>query len=115
MAEPGVGQIAICNWSRLGRRRRKPRIGVGPLFASRPFAVLASAHMNADLDPDKQFKIGLNPALFDAVARYRAVYFGGPFTKQTAIDIGRDWRDKRGIEKHIIDGVSTWTSEATAR
>ncbi|GAA4129172.1 hypothetical protein GCM10023067_46080 [Aminobacter aganoensis] len=113
MAEPNVGQIAICNWSRLGRRKITPRIGVGPLFASRALASIASEHMNPDLDPDKQFMNGTNTALADASSSYRAVYFGGPFTRRTAIDIGRDWRDKRGIEKQIIDGVAVWTPEAS--
>ncbi len=112
MAEPAVGQIALSNWSRIVRRRRPPQIGVGPLFASREFASAASGHMNPDLDPDKQFRNGTNPALADIASHFRSVYFGGPFTKRTAIDIGRDWRDKRGIEKQIVDGVSVWTQGA---
>lgn len=113
MGMPGVVQIAIANWTRLQRRRKRPVIGVGPLFASSKFARHAGVLMNPDLDPDKQFRNGTNPALSMAARELRSVYFGGPFTKSTAIDIGRDWRDKRGIEKQIIDGAAVWTRGAS--
>jgi hypothetical protein len=109
MQMPGVAQIAIENWSRLRRLKQKPVLGLGPLFSDRRFALLVATHLNPDLDPDRQFRNGRNPALIEAISGYRAVYFGGPFTARTAIDIGRAWRDNRGIGKRIVDGVSLWT------
>lgn len=110
MNEPDVVQIKIANWPRLRRRKRPPEIGLCPLFAERKFSAMAAGHMNPDLDPDKQFRNRTNPVLQEACSGYRAVYFGGVFTRETAIDIGRDWRDARGIEKKIVDGAAVWTS-----
>ena len=109
MAGPGVVQIKIANWSRLRRRRKPPMLGLCPLFARRDVAALASTLINPDLDPDKQFRSDTNEALRNAMSSYRAVYFGGVLTPETAIDIGRDWRDSRGIQKAIVDGASVWS------
>jgi len=105
----GASQIKIANWSRLRRRRKPPELGLCPLFSRTDFAKLAAQHMNPDLDPDKQFRNGTNPQLEQAVTGHFAVYFGTPFTRETAVDIGRDWRQDRQIDKKIIDGVSVWT------
>ncbi len=109
MQNSSTGEIKIANWTRLRRRRKTIDLGVFPVFVRTSFARAASAHMNADLDPDKQFRNGTNPNLESAVSKWRAVHFGNLFTKETAIDIGRTWRDKRGIEKRIVDGISVWT------
>jgi hypothetical protein len=105
----GAAQIVLANWKRLQRQRKPPKLGLCPLFSKREFGRLASGHMNPDLDPDKQFRNGTNPALEQAIAGYHAVYFGGALTRETIVDIGRDWRQDRKIEKKIIDGVSVWT------
>lgn len=105
----GASQIKIANWTRLRRRRRPPELGLCPLFSRSDFAKLAAKHMNSDLDPDKQFRNGTNPPLEKAVNGHFAVYFGTPFTRETAIDIGREWRIERQIGKKIVDGASVWT------
>jgi hypothetical protein len=107
----GASQIKLANWSRLGRRRRPPTLGVCPLFLSSRFSKLASGKMNPDLDPDKQFRNNTNLSLEEAVSGHYAVYFGGMFTRRSLIDIGREWREHRKIEKQVVDGASVWTGE----
>jgi hypothetical protein len=109
----GASQIVLANWRRLQRRRKPPKLGLCPLFSKREFGRLASIHMNPDLDPDKQFRNGSNPVLEQAVSSHYAVYFGGRLTRETIIDIGRDWREDRKIEKKIVDGASIWTGGTT--
>lgn len=105
MQDIDVAQIKIANWKRLKRRHRPPELGLCPLFCRTSFAKIVSAKIDVSLDPDKQFRDGTNPELMAAVKDFRAVYFGGPLTCETAIDIGRDWRDMHGIEKKKLDGV----------
>jgi hypothetical protein len=109
----GASQIKLANWSRIGRYKRPPTLGLCPLFSSTQFARLAAAKMNAEFDPDKQFRNHTNMPLEAAVSGHYAVYFGGAFTPRSLIDIGRDWRQDRNIEKQIVNGASVWTGENT--
>lgn len=109
-ATPDVTQVRLENWNRLRRRRRPPTFTTSPSFVRSSFGHLAAGYMNGSLDPEKQFRNGLNLALQDAASRFRAEYYGTSLTRRMATDIGRDWRASRGIDKKIIDGTSVWTS-----
>jgi hypothetical protein len=109
MRDESVAQIRLANWKRLTRRRRPPTFTTSPVFTRSDFGASISAKMDPCLDPEKQFRNGLNPDLMNVVSPFRAVYYGGMFTPQIAFDIGRGWRDKRKINKHIINGESVWT------
>lgn len=108
---PDVAQINLNNWSRLSRRRRPAKLGLCPMFCRTEFAKVASLHMDPSLDPDKQFRHGTNEILEKATKSWRSVYFGTPFTARTAIDIGREWRDDKGISKSLVNGAPVWTEE----
>jgi hypothetical protein len=107
----GPSQIKLANWSRLTRLRKPVALGLCPLFSSSQFSKLAAAKMNPDLDPDKQFRNHTNKSLEEAASGHYAVYFGGMFTPCSILDIGRDWRQDRKIEKQIVNGSSIWTGE----
>ena len=80
-----------------------------PTLLAPGFRCLGCGAHESELDPDKQFRNGMNPQLAAAISGHRAVYFGGPLTRETAIDIGRSWREQLGIDKRIINGASVWT------
>jgi hypothetical protein len=46
----------------------------------------------------------LIPALPPPLDGALSLAFG--FTRETVLDIGRDWREERAIEKQIVDSVS---------
>lgn len=108
-APPDVAQININNWSRFSRRRRPVRIGLTALFCRSRIRSDRQRSYESDLDPDKQFRGERNPEIVEAIRGWRAVFFGTMFTPQTAIDIGRAWRDERQIEKRVVGDVSVWT------
>lgn len=111
MARTSVVQIALGNYPRRLRLRKRPVLGVSPLFCEREFALRMSQLMNPVLDPDKQFRNGTNPALSQATQGKRALFFGNVFTPEAAIDIGRDWRAQRHINKAIVDGKAVWSTD----
>lgn len=92
------------------RSRRQPRFGTSPQFLRAGFAREVAALMNPAMDPEKQMRDNRNPALERHQARYRCRLMSGPAPSGFLIeDIGRGWRDARGIEKVVRDGVSMWT------
>ena len=85
-----------------------PTFGTSPCFLDGSFARSISDKLDLRLDPEKQMRDGLNPPLIDFISRYKC-YFqtsknGGAIIK----DIGREWRDNRGIIKTVKRGVSFW-------
>lgn len=109
--KPNLAQIRLANWSRLRRRRKLLTFSTSPGFVRSEFARLASRFMNPALDPEKQFRDGLNPALQNAVAGYEVRYHGGMFTPELALDIGREWREQRQIRKAFVNGTSVWIAD----
>lgn len=109
VAAPDLVQVRLHNWKRLQRRRRPPTFTTSPSFTRGNFAALSSRLMNPELDPEKQFRNDRNVELRQAVRPYRVAYFGNRWTRQTAIDIGRSWRETKRIQKTITDGASVWS------
>jgi hypothetical protein len=93
---------------------RPKKFSTGPSLVYKWFGHSASALMNPDLDPEKQFYNGLNPRLTQMASRYLLCYHGGWLTRRPIRDIGRDWRKARGIEKSFVDGRCVWTEPGSA-
>lgn len=94
----------------LGPRRSLPYFTTSPSFIKGSFARSSACLMDDRLDPEKQFYNKTNPELQLAVRNYRNYILGEglPFL---ITDIGRDWRDKRHIQKSFIDGASVWQQD----
>jgi hypothetical protein len=88
--------------------RRVSRFSTSPCFLSGRFARTSAALMKPDLDPEKQFHDGLNPPLEAFALQHRALFLPGRESPEIIRDIGRAWRDARGISKELVSGASIW-------
>jgi hypothetical protein len=88
--------------------RRVPRFTTSPSFLRGDFARRCAALMDPGFDPEKQFYSSVNAGLESFVSAYRNFVIGsGP--EFWIRDIGRDWRNERGIQKKNIESRSVWT------
>lgn len=87
-----------------------PRFTTSPSFLRGAFARNAAKLFDVRLDPEKQFYSRRNSALERYVAPLRSSIFaiGNGFVVH---DIGREWREQRGIRKSIEQSTSVWTVE----
>jgi hypothetical protein len=103
-------------------RRRKKRIlgipvgrrvfnvfGTSPRFLDGAFARRCAELIDPALDPEKQMRPPGNPALIAYLNDFRCRFLPPKAGEALITDIGREWRDARGIEKVVTRGVSTWT------
>jgi hypothetical protein len=90
-------------------RRHFNVFGTSPRFLEGAFARRCAELMNPALDPEKQMRPPGNPALIAYINEYRYRFLPSKAGAELITDIGREWRDARGIEKVVADGVSTWT------
>jgi hypothetical protein len=103
------GQIHLANLSRAGRAQRVALpIVTSPAFVRTEFARIASSHMHAEMDPEKQFYDGHNPEGLAALRRFQTKFYGDATTPQLLFDTGRIWRKVRGIRKGLRGGTSLW-------
>jgi hypothetical protein len=124
MANTNIGQIRLFDLPRASLRktlrrmllrRRRPTFATSPSLVSRDFGRTASRFMDPDLDPEKQFSRGANTAGLQALEPFSPAFFDHRFASPLMIDIGREWREKRNIEKKISkDWRSSWTEEPAA-
>jgi hypothetical protein len=104
-----VGQVQLANLSRSQRARKIPlEIATSPGFVRSAFAEIAVRHMNPDMDPEKQFYEGHNPAGLAEMIRFRTKFYGDAGTPKLLYDTGRVWRKVRGIKKGVRRGTSLW-------
>lgn len=92
------------------RRYTEARFNTSPTLFDGKFLRKIAMSLDILRDPEKQLRQdGGNPCLHDFCQLYKCVFFktdaGGPIIT----DIGREWRDLRGIEKILEDGQSYWT------
>ncbi|GGD90041.1 hypothetical protein GCM10011390_06080 [Aureimonas endophytica] len=87
---------------------RIPNFLTSPSFYRGSVARSAARLLDPRFDPEKQFCRGLNPSLEAHVLRLRNRVVGeiGDYFIE---DLGRAWRETRGIEKHLLDGQSVWS------
>jgi len=88
--------------------RRIAIFGTSPCFLDGAFARGSARLMDPGLDPEKQMRKGRNPALEDFQQRFRCRLLPGPGGTELITDIGREWRDGKGITKTTVDGRSIW-------
>jgi hypothetical protein len=86
--------------------------GTSPRFLAGDFARACAALMDPDLDPEKQMRPPSNPALRAYMQSFRCRFLPARTHPELISDIGRSWRDERGIDKVVAGGVSTWTPRA---
>ena len=83
--------------------------GTSPGFFLGDFLRRSAQLMDPSLDPEKQMVPPYNKPLNRYLARHRCRLLPGTGQPALIKDIGREWRDSRGIEKTIIEGRSVWT------
>ena len=86
-----------------------PAFGTSPSFLRASFARKAASLLDTDFDPEKQFFCGANAALEAFASTYRVKMLSHP-AMHVVTDIGREWRDRRGIAKIVLNGTSTWSA-----
>jgi hypothetical protein len=96
----------------IGGRHEINIFGTSPRFLEGGFARACAALMDADLDPEKQMRAPLNPRLRAYMQNFRCRFLPARRQAELITDIGREWRDARGIDKVLDRGVSTWTTRA---
>ncbi|MFD1326691.1 hypothetical protein [Mycoplana ramosa] len=79
-----------------------------PGFLRGPFARRCAEIMDDRFDPEKQFYKSVNPALERYVADFRSLVLGDA-PNYPILDIGRDWRGDRNINKQYDNWQSVWT------
>lgn len=92
---------------KIGPDRILPYFTTSPSFMRGSFARASAGLLDARFDPEKQFYNETNPGLQKAVKNHRN-YILGKDQPYLVTDIGRDWRDKRHIQKSFVDGASVW-------
>lgn len=109
LALEGVGAVRLY-LHRVPLRRRKRDIGfsLNPCFFRRDWIRALADRLDDGMDPEKQvrWKQGRCAEVADA---YRTVMYGFPGYPAVVMDIGRDWRAQRGLQKHLVDGQAVWT------
>lgn len=97
------------------RTRHKPLFGTSPRFMDGDFTRANAALMDPDYDPEKQMrsKLEVNPKLVEFQQPWRCAILWGPEGEVVIDDIGREWRESRGIEKIVEGGKSVWVQHAS--
>jgi hypothetical protein len=83
--------------------------GTSPRFLEGDFARRCAALLDPTLDPEKQMRPPNNPALRTYMQAFRCRFLPARAHAELITDIGRAWREERGIEKVVSQGTSTWT------
>lgn len=89
-----------------GLNKKRPMFGTSPSILSSNFARECSALMIDDLDPEKQLN-KFNPKLNQYTSKFRNRFLGS-INDHVAVDIGREHRVDKGIEKTLLKGQSIW-------
>ncbi|MCB1371443.1 MAG: hypothetical protein H6896_06135 [Rhodovulum sp.] len=89
-------------------RRTLNVFGTSPRFLEGAFARRCAGLIDPALDPEKQMRPPGNPALIAYLNEYRCRFLPTKAGAALITDIGREWRDARGIEKVVEQGVSRW-------
>lgn len=88
--------------------KSRPIFTTSPSFWNGVFMRGCAELMDDKFDPEKQFYSGVNKSLESHVSTYRNRFLVGQNDINLIRDIGREWREKKQIEKKIIDSVSIW-------
>lgn len=92
---------------KLPKFTRRPIFTTSPSILRGPFARACAGLMDGTKDPEKQFYSDVNLPLQAYVCKYDNYIFS-PQNKPVIKDIGRNWREEKGIKKIIRDSSSFW-------
>lgn len=108
MDRRGVGAVRLY-LHRVPFRRRKRRIGftLNPCFFNPRWLADLADHLDDSMDPEKQIRWKRGPCAPWADA-YETAMYGFPGHPRVVMDIGRDWRERRGLVKVLVDGQAVW-------
>jgi hypothetical protein len=90
------------------RRFKFNYFGTSPGFFGGEFLRTCSDLLDADLDPEKQMRPPHNPALVSYMDQFRCRLLPGQNRRELIRDIGREWREERGLVKVVSQGRSIW-------
>lgn len=82
-----------------------------PQFLRGTFARETARRLNPDLDPEKQMRDPSNRELFAYQQQFTARWLSNTDGEPLIRDIGREWRDARGINKTLVEGRSVWAMD----
>ena len=94
-------------------KRRVPQFLTGPSFFKGSFLRRCAGLLNPNFDPEKQFACGVTPDLERYVADFKNLIVGVSPDYHIE-DIGRAWREERGIRKQLVGWQSIWLDPVPA-
>jgi hypothetical protein len=115
MAGDRVGAVRLY-LRRVPFRRRKREIGftLNPCFFDARWLAALAERLDDTMDPEKQIRWKRGPCASCADA-FETVMYGAPGHPRIVMDIGRDWRERRGLVKELIDGQAVWIQRDAKR
>lgn len=112
--EMSFSTVEQISFTRLNRKAWRKGVWVdrfttSPSLVRSSFARLVSSLMDPELDPEKQMYGTENPILSDVTrGEFRHRLHGHRFSRDFLEDIGRAWREERGIVKKRVGDKSIW-------
>ena len=93
---------------KFGTRSNPVQFGTSPGFFAGDFVRTVAQLLITNLDPEKQVKMKYNPELASFCRKFKFTYLPGQSKRELIQDIGRAWRQARGIDKITTSGRSIW-------
>jgi hypothetical protein len=94
-------------------KRKVPAFLTCPSFFRGSFLRGAADLLDQNYDPEKQFFSQVNKPLESYVSTFHNIMIGDA-PDYYIVDTGREWRQKRGIEKYVLEAQSYWHGEAAS-
>jgi hypothetical protein len=85
--------------------------GTSPAFFDGDFMRHCARLMDPALDPEKQMRPPFNRQLVRYLDQFRCRLLSGDRQPNIIEDIGREWREERGIIKSVSEGKSLWITQ----
>ena len=91
-------------------RRRRGSFGTSPRFMEGSFARTVASLIDSRHDPEKQMRRDYNRELARFLRPYRSRLLPAEDGAPLIVDIGRQWREVRGISKRVEGPDTIWSS-----
>lgn len=92
----------------ISREKIIPHFNMSPSFFDGEFGKNCSDLMDPELDPEKQFREGVNEELFKYAKKYKCKFLKSDTGEPIVKDIGREWQKNNSINKFVSNGKSYW-------
>jgi len=94
--------------------KKVPALGTQPKFIRGEFARELSNLMDPNLDPEKQMLPHINPTFSKLFKDNKCGFLDASGDKDFGVltDLGREWREERGIKKIVKNGKSVWSEDS---